>query len=66
MADIWRWNTLSYFEVLTDINLHYSSVTMKQQHCESVKQVSLQKLQRSVIKQNMSVPYNTSSGKGIV
>ena len=45
-------NTLSYFNVLTAINLHYISVTMKQKHCELVLQVSLRKLQCSVIKPN--------------
>ena len=45
-------NALSYFNVLTAINLHYISVTMKQKHCELVLQVCLQKLQCSVIKPN--------------
>ena len=34
-------NALSYFDVLTPINLHYISVTMKQKHYELVLQVSL-------------------------
>ena len=34
-------NALSYLDVLTAINLHYISVTMKQKHCELVLQVSL-------------------------
>ena len=45
-------NALSYFDVLTAINLYYISVTMKQKHCELVLQVSLRKLQCSMIKPN--------------
>ena len=45
-------NVTRYFEVLIAINLHYISVTMKQKHCELVLQVSLQKLQCSVINPN--------------
>ena len=45
-------NATRYFDVLTAINLHYISVTMKQKHCELVLQVSLRKLQCSVIKPN--------------
>ena len=43
-------NATRHFDVLTPINFHYISVTMKQKHCELVLQVSLQKLQCFVIK----------------